>query len=417
MDWSVPIESSASVQSAAHVSEPKVPVEVQAAAAGAAGAAAAAEGTGKGSSLVVDPVERAKKKASSASFLDRFLVRGDAAKKMVVDSLKSKPVASASTSAFATTTAAAAATSSIADDIEDSDNEKKRGFDDVFDDENGDQDVPVEKASKKIKMKKSLLEVEAVESDGEGGEVDDGEEEEEDHDDEDDEEENEQGQEEEEKGSEEGVFSSEGMMEDAGSDAEGGAEQPEVVELTAAEAQEKEDMEALNRLRMEKDLAELNRIKDLYVLGQWKTEKAMSRRQDMVGMEDYIDDEFQPAWNSIYNRDAIRSRLKKRTEGAGDGANAAEGEGAQGDEDEMKKKEGGDDDGLGSSDDEEEYERKREKLKQSIQLAKINSIFGPGPEMSRGESSLGGNLKERNPCLSSKKKLTCRFWRVFFTVS
>ena len=59
----------------------------------------------------------------------------------------------------------------------------------------------------------------------------------------------------------------------------------------------------------------MNRIKDLYVLGHWKTEKLKNRNQ--MGMEDYVDDEFAPAWNSIYNRDLIRSKLNLNKEEGG----------------------------------------------------------------------------------------------------
>jgi hypothetical protein len=327
------------------------------------------------SSLVVDPVERAKKKASTAGFLDRFVVRGDAAKKMAQVSL-SKPVEPVLKQQ-----------NRKEDEVEeiedDSENEKKRNLSDVFDDEGG-KDLE-EKSQTKKKSKVSFLEEQAVESDGEGGEQ------EKDEDEEGDEEDGEgeevvEGEEHGGVDSEEGLFSSEGNEQEEQEEEEDDDQDNDVPALTAEQEQEKQDMEALNRLRMEKDLAELNRIKDLYVLGHWKTEKMMNRQQTL-GMEDYVDDEFQPAWNSIYNRDQMRSRLqKKNAEEGGDDKNNTD------NNNNNNKDEGGerDEKEVGSSDDEEEYERKREKLKQSIQLAKINSIFTGAPDMSRGESSLGG---------------------------
>ncbi len=177
------------------------------------------------------------------------------------------------------------------------------------------------------------------------------------------------------------------------------------VDAQIGDAEDAEQLKALNRLRMEKDLAELNRIKDLYVLGQWKTEKLANRKQ--LGMEDYLDDEFAPAWNSIYNRDLVKHKFAKTAgkEGGdgveaggdddgdkGDGEGAAGSAGADADDDELL---------LGASsgsEGEEAYQRKREKLKQSIQLARVASIFASGSgeagagggELSRGASLFGG---------------------------
>lgn len=187
------------------------------------------------------------------------------------------------------------------------------------------------------------------------------------------------------------LFSAESDAEEPGTpriDAEG-AEAEVAGGGAGMDEEEEEDSEQarrIERLRMEKDLAELNRIKDLYVLGQWKTEKLANRKQ--MGMEDYVDDEFQPAWNSIYNRDLIRHKLHKPQGDDNAGAAEAEAEAA-------KPKATDDDDLLGGgsdSDGEEEYLRKREKLKQSLQLQRVASIFegGSGSEMSRAGSFVGG---------------------------
>jgi hypothetical protein len=358
---------------AAAAEEPKVSIVVAAAAAPPPVVSAPTSG------LIVDPVERAKKLATAKVGLDRFIVRGEAAKKMIQAATASKA-------------AVQKKVEKEEEEIQDSDNEKKRDHSDVFDDEEEDE---ASNSSPKKAKSVSFLESEAAESDGLDDEnanfpLDEKERE------------AEANGEDLEKGSDEDVFSAEGAEGDEeGEDGDGNEDDEGDAKpaRTAEEEQEAEDMEAINKLRMEKDLAELNRIKDLYVLGHWKTEKLQNRQQ--MGMEDYVDDEFQPAWNSIYNRDAVRARLNRNKEG--DAKDPAAADGAEGeqplDEEELQKRAGAE--AVGSSDDEEEYERRREKLKQSMQLAKINAIFGGsggggggasmGPtELSRGESSMAG---------------------------
>ena len=302
--------------------------------------------------LVIDPIERAKRQASAGKGLDRFIVRGDAAKKLAAKQFEEEDDEEEELENDLIESPARNKRYASDEEDDDNDEDRDREDDDVFDDEGDDEEVSRPRQKKKAKSSVSFFDDEAVLS-----------------------------------GEDEASGSGSGEEEDDDEEGDEDEDNEEDPELTAAKAQESEDIKALNRLHMEKDLHELNRIKDLYVLGHWKTEKMQNRQQ--VGMEDYVDDEFAPAWNSIYNRDAIRNRLNKKKEGQeGDDEANQNGQDEGDEQDGQQRKEAAE--VVDSSDDEEEYERKREKLKQSMQIAKINALFvSEGSFLGSGDSVSG----------------------------
>jgi hypothetical protein len=355
---------------------------------------------------IVDPVERARKQQRAALGIDRFLVRGNAAKKMVEEKLQQpSPVKKVQPKLTELGGPKKPAVSFAVDDAGIFDSEAKEG---------SEEESSGKKGKAKATAKASTKIVDDEDEDGEDMEVEseveeDVEEEDDDNDEEradvPDEEEGEVGDggrpllsfqlndedanvafaDEDKDGDD--VFSAEagGDNEEEDEEEDGSnsrkrkrkddslAAMAAVVNgsgASASTARSKRDgddadagasdadAKAFTRIQLERDIMELNRIRDLYVLGQWKTEK--QRADGGGGMEDFVDDEFQPNWNSIYNRNMIKHKLKKTEEDKGEeDLNAAD-----------KKDEEAD-----SSDNEEEYERKREKLKQSIQMAKIAAIF------------------------------------------
>ena len=301
------------------------------------------------SAFIVDPIERAKKEKSSRKGLDRFLIKGDKAKELMEKQEKEqlekkKTRVDVDEHLDKELNELILEQGEVEEDDEEENWRKRNRFLDfeskeaLEDEDEEDNDSPKKKRKGDDEEKEADEELDDVFSDER---------------DEDEEREGDEGGEEEE---------------------EDGADKEEREKKKKAQQEEDaEHMKHLNRLRNEKDLAELNRIKDLYVLGHWKTEKMKNRQQ--MGMEDYVDDEFAPAWNSIYNRDMIRHKLNKNKE--------------EGEEDVEEKEKHEDDD---SSDNEEEYERKREKLKQSLQLQKITAIFNN----SNNNNNSGNNASDGN---------------------
>jgi hypothetical protein len=426
------VGSASTLSTAAERSEPETPTKAHARAGSAANpitaptkSAAAAvmdpvernpitAPTKSAAAAVMDPVERAKKLARSAQGLDRFLIRGDQARALASAS------ASVSTAAVGQPKPVKRSKQDSAEDVDD--------YADVASAE-GSEEAPSKRAkvgSATAASASTLVDDEAmeVEDEEDGEEGAEGQREIPNEDDEEDEEDEENPG---------GVFvgldDEDANFPDHVDDASNGPRELSGVEKELAEFEatafrkedadvfsaesseheatpvvvfeppvpEEEDAEhikAINRLRMEKDLAELNRIRDLYVLGQWKTEKLANRKQ--MGMEDYLDDEFQPAWNSIYNRDAIKHKLKKN-EGDVGKADDEDGE-AEREQDEADALLGDESDSAG----EEEYQKKREKLKVTRQLQRVASLFsgpgenslaGGGGELSRGASMLNASAE------------------------
>lgn len=361
---------------------------------------------GKPVQRVLDPVERAKKQAQSSKGLDRFLVRGETAREKVMATLVAP--AAVTTTTKPEVVASDNDDDDVDDDImsaelseeqdQDSSSKKKRSklvddeaeeapeeeeeideenpfglFDEdanfALDENDGDDDGRPSKKGRKVDPAEELANWTAKPFGNDGNDDDD---------------------------DDEALFSAESSAgEEEDPDALMADAPPEDVVADENDEEEQERIKKIHRLRLEKDLAELNRIKDLYVLGQWKTEKLANRKQ--MGMEDYLDDEFQPAWNSIYNRDLIKHKLKKQEGGDAKDpqpqADPEQQEDAAVDEADVLLGSGSDSDG------EAEYLKKREKLKQSLQRQRVASIFG-GDEMSRGASILGGGELSRTATIA-----------------